>query len=66
MVTDEVESMKRRQARVVGRVWARGQTQPVWTASARATAKESEFTEIKAGRGQFYFQATANLAERLP
>lgn len=47
VVTDEVESMKSKQARVVGRVWAPGRGRPLWTASARASAKESEFTSIE-------------------
>jgi hypothetical protein len=66
VVTDEVEAMESKQARVVGRVWAPGRAQPVWTASARASAKESEFTDIEAGRAQFYFRAAADLIGKLP
>jgi hypothetical protein len=66
VVTDEVEPMESKQARVVGRVWAPEKVQPVWTASARTSAKESEFTDIEAGRGQFYFRAAADLIGKLP
>ncbi|MFB6229667.1 MAG: hypothetical protein ABEL04_00800 [Salinibacter sp.] len=66
VVTDEVEAMKSKQARVVGRVWAPGRAQPVWTASARASAKESEFTTIEADRARFYFRAATDLIKKLP
>jgi hypothetical protein len=66
VVTDEVEAMESKQARVVGRVWAPGRGQPVWTASALASAKESEFTDIEAGRTRFYFRAAADLISKLP
>lgn len=66
VVTDEVEAMESRQARVVGRVWAPESARLVWTASARAAAEESEFTDIEADRARFYFRAAADLIEKLP